>query len=64
MFKALSRFRYANRMLTAGDEFEAPDHHGRALIAVGRAQYATKEISPDKPAKQKPRRKRAKDEDE
>ena len=64
MFKALSRFRYGTRMLTAGDEFEAPRQHGRALIAVGRATYATKEILPeDKPAK-KPRRRRKKAESE
>lgn len=41
-YKALTGFKYANRMLTAGDTFDATEAHGRLLVALGRASYQTK----------------------
>lgn len=40
-------FRYASRALVAGEPFEAQRSDARALVAIGRASYATTAATPE-----------------
>lgn len=52
--KSLTGFKYANRMLSAGDEFTATNAHGRLLVALRKASYVTKAEPSQQPRKSEP----------
>ena len=72
--KAARSFRYATRMLSAGDEFEASRQDARVLAAIGNATEApvakakpapkVEEVEADDAEEVKPRRKRRTQADE
>lgn len=43
---AVKAFPYAGRRLRAGDEFEARESDARLLIAIGKARYRTRAVTP------------------
>lgn len=61
--KSLGQFAYANRMLTAGDNFPVRKRDARLLQALGRAEYLTKSDEPDDEPEKKPKRRRRKAEE-
>ena len=49
--KALTGFRYGDRIHSVGDIFEATASHAKALVALGRATYITEEPISETPTK-------------
>lgn len=47
--KAVKGLRYATRMMTAGDTFEAKRKDARVLVAVKKAEYIETEVKADAP---------------
>lgn len=47
--EATREFEYGGRILRPGDEFDAPNHHAKALRAVRRAKDVTVAAAPVKP---------------
>jgi hypothetical protein len=45
---ATKDFRYGTRRLKAGDEFDARESDARLLVAIGKAQYRTRTMTPDR----------------